>query len=269
MIRAAGGCDEKPRTSTFLQLFRLLACYFETKSVLNGNVDDGKGSDVGVLADFSTFVKERCQVNRAKRMAEPNYMKTAIDLHMIVAADEEDEMRAKRRREQLNEDGAREVGNIINDNIVFHICGSLARRRKSGCAECYLTMVSSKYAAEDDNAADPTVQKLTKAKDNGSLVYCSANMYALVAQVEQAFLLKVKSNEIIEREGFEDVIHDVCLDPLPPVGCPKHSRTCMADIMFDYLVCRFDSYAKMKHNEQMKRVEERSKSSRKVAKLYS
>ena len=268
MIRAAGGCDEKPRVSTFLQLFRLLACYFETKSVLNGNVDDGNGSDAKVLADYATFVKERCKFNREQRTAETIYMKKAIDLRMIIAEDEEDLQRAKRRREQLDEDGEREVGNAINDNIVFHVCGSLTRRRRSGCAECYATMVSSKYASNDANAADPAVQKLTRTKDTGGLVYSSANMFALVSQVEQAFLLKAKEKEVTDSEAFEDVIHDLCLDPLPPVGCPEHTKSCMADIIFDYLVCRFESYGKMLHEQQVKQREERNKSSRKSAKVY-
>ncbi|KAK4030800.1 hypothetical protein OUZ56_024139 [Daphnia magna] len=32
LIRAAGGGCEKPRTSSFLHLYRLLSCYYMTKS---------------------------------------------------------------------------------------------------------------------------------------------------------------------------------------------------------------------------------------------
>ncbi|EFX66100.1 hypothetical protein DAPPUDRAFT_263683 [Daphnia pulex] len=42
LIRTAGGSDDKPSCSSFLQLYRMLSLYYPTKRILGSNVDDAE-----------------------------------------------------------------------------------------------------------------------------------------------------------------------------------------------------------------------------------
>lgn len=215
---------------------RLLSSYKLTRTVANANVDGKDG--LNVLSDADEFV--RCSRARFKERkkemdAEEEYMKKALEMQMVVALTEEDEQRnIQKRASRLDQNVERDVGNPINDRIVYHITCCLLRRRKAGCADCFSTMVGSKCTS-----ADAGVQQLSQAKDHGSLIYCSANVYDLLCMVEESFLKAVQDGSVFSKEGFEDILHDVCLDNLPLVGCSEHMMKCMADLIYDYLVFRY------------------------------
>lgn len=212
----------------------MLAVYLETSVVANGNVDGNDGVHVlAGMAEFERLARERFKERKKEEGAEKAYMKEALDYQMVVAMTEEDERLSQERRNEKNSEGEREVGNAINDMVVFHVAGSLIRRRKKGCSACYSTLMGSRCTA-----ADQGVQQMTQTKDCGSLIYCSANLYALASQVEQSFLKAAGDGSVFEKDGFENILHDLCLDPLPPVGCDVHRRKCMADIIYDYLLYR-------------------------------
>lgn len=84
-IRATCGPNEKPRTSNFLQLMRLLLSYNFSRTVANTNVDGKDG--LSVLSDADEFV--RCSRTRLKErkkemVAEEEYMRMALEMRWCV-----------------------------------------------------------------------------------------------------------------------------------------------------------------------------------------
>jgi hypothetical protein len=66
LIRAADGRCEKPRSSSFLHLYRLLSCYLMTKIALQGNVDCAE--DIKLLSSFKKMYKNKTRkLTRRKR----------------------------------------------------------------------------------------------------------------------------------------------------------------------------------------------------------
>ena len=167
-----------------------------------------------VMQTSSLVVREPIwKKERKKEMdAEEEYMKKALAMQMVmVAFTEEDEQRnIQKRTYRLDPNAKREFRNPINDRIVYHFTCCLLRRRKEGCANCFYTMVGSKCTSADAGA-----QELSQTKDHGSLIYCSSNVYDLLCMVEESFLEAVEDGHVFFKEGFEDILHDVCLEKLP------------------------------------------------------
>ena len=65
LIRSAGGGCEKPRTSSFLHLYRLLSCYYMSRSALQGNVDGTESLEL--LSSFKKMYEEKGKLTKLKR----------------------------------------------------------------------------------------------------------------------------------------------------------------------------------------------------------
>lgn len=103
--------------------------------------------------------------------------------------------------------GDREVGNSINDSIVYYKCGSLVHRRKGGCADCLATLVGSHCLP-----VDVTIEYLVSCKNKGNLEISSKQFYCIMSKVEASFLTSVKENRIFFRDSFEAILHDLTME---------------------------------------------------------
>ena len=106
-------------------------------------------------------------------------------------------------------DEVRENGNLVNDNIVFYVCGSLVNKRRGGCPECFATLNGSCTPPPE-----MSVQYLEERKNVGALAVCSKKLYVLALKMETAFLRTVSDHTIFNRDSYEAIYHDVLLNKL-------------------------------------------------------
>ena len=182
-------------------------------------------------------MRDMYQKRKKENAAEKRYMKDILEKEIclqIVTVEDPDFA----KKEIPLPDKERDVGSLINDNIVFYLCGNMLHRRRNNCADCYSTMCGAKSFPAHLN-----VQQLTKCKDEGHLQFVSLNMFSLISKAEASVLRVVKAKTLFLRDCFEDVLHDICLDPLATVGCRIHKVSLMTDLIFDYVVSRFKCLA--------------------------
>ena len=128
-------------------------------------------------------------------------------------------------KELRNEGEEREVGNKVNDNIVFYLCGAMINQRRNKiCQECYRSLIGSHSLPTNLD-----VQQLTICRDEGHLKYCSKNMFELISAVEKCFFTAVKNHKVFVRDSFESLLHEIEEDKLPPVGCESHQIELITD----------------------------------------
>lgn len=239
----------------------MLTVYTPTKVILNGNVDGEEKIEL-LAASYKEWLNECYNKKKKENTVEKKYMKDILEKEIcqqILTIENPDFV-----RKEQQPDYDREVGSVTNDNIVFYICGNLLHRRRNSCKDCFATMSGSKSLP-----ANLDVQKLTICKDQGALQYVSLNMFSLLSAAEAAVLRVVAAKQIFLRDCYEDVLHDICLDPLAPLGCPKHRVSLMTDLIFDYVLSRFRCIAMRQKMMLTENIASKSSCSRKLAKLYT
>ena len=225
--------------------------YYPTSAALKGNVD-AAAEGTTVLATYVNWMKDSYKKNRKEAEEKKQSMRDAL---LFGSAVEVNEIESEET----------DIGNLVNDNIVFYLCGSMInKRKKSSCRTCLETLEGSRNLP-----LNLTVEKLTICKDEGHLNYCSKNMFDMISVVERAFLVSVKESRIFLRDSFEEVLRNVDFDALPTVGCISHQVEFMTDLIMDYVVRRFTCLAEKKNAELTAKSHKSSQSSRKLAKVIT
>lgn len=86
--------------------------------------------------------------------------------------------------ELLNEEDEREVGNQVNDNIVFYLCGAMINERRKK----HLPGMLKVFNWAHNLPVNLDVQQSTICRDEGHLKYFSKNKFELISVVEKFFL---------------------------------------------------------------------------------
>lgn len=96
-----------------------------------------------------------------------------------------------------------------------------------------------------------TAHLLTESKDKGNLRYVKWNVLKLLSVVEKSVLDTCKSGDIFYDGSFIDLLHMICLEKVPQVGCDDHKELVMGSLMYDYLVTRFKCVARHTKRERV------------------
>jgi hypothetical protein len=125
-----------------------------------------------------------------------------------------------------------------NDNVVYYVVGYLICRfikTRKHCSDCRQTMESSLSNLPEGF----TASEFTKLKNKGKLRFASTNLFQLMKQVELIITDFCIEGDIYDRDAFENILHTVCVDSLPKVGCDKHFIQLMSNLIYDYMIIRF------------------------------
>ena len=112
-----------------------------------------------------------------------------------------------------------------------------------------------------------TAHQLTEAKDKGNLRYAKWNVFKLLSVVETAVLRLCDSQKIFEQNSFIDMLHSICADALPQVGCDSHKEEVMVNMMYDYSITRYKCVAKHHQRAQIELKRTKTHSKRKEGKV--
>ncbi|KZR96932.1 Uncharacterized protein APZ42_008456, partial [Daphnia magna] len=77
IIRSAGGGQNKPTASSFLQLFGMMSLYYPTKTVLRGCNVDGQ-EKMEMLTSYTYWLIKRFKDNKKTNKTLKNYMKDIL-----------------------------------------------------------------------------------------------------------------------------------------------------------------------------------------------
>ena len=81
-------------------------------------------------------------------------------------------------------------------------------------------------------------------KTKGGLKFASTPMFQLINSVEHHFLDFGRSGRVFKPHSFTKILHSICCDELPRVGCDTHYLPLMSTLIYDYLVLRFKCVGK-------------------------
>ena len=269
IIRQMSGGDDRPHVKTFLELNRMMSCYYSTRSLLKGNVDNV--FRIEVLTSFGDVLKRLADRNQRirddKRQHLEDILLNGLAFEMAGEADPVDEAIAKQSDKDLGDaDKENQSGwTQQNANVAYYVSAYIlySLRHQKNCDNCMLTVQCDvDHLPKDFDAA-----QLTIIKNRGFLKFGTTDYFRMILEVEKIFLQCVAEKKIFIRDAFETILCQICSVTLPAVGCNVHRIDFVKDLIFKYLLTRFRCIAKRKSVDLTTASKTKALSHAKIAKI--
>lgn len=153
-----------------------------------------------------------------------------------------------------------------NENVVYYVAGYLILRFKrkkcaNSCTSCLISMETGLEQLPDSFSAN----EFTKLKNRGGLRFPST--FALLKIVEQVINDFCRNGSSYGQNAFLSIIQSICLNTLPQVGCQLHHENLMMNLIYDYMLIRFNFIAKQKNIEICQAAKRKKHTHNKLAKI--
>ncbi|KAI9557253.1 hypothetical protein GHT06_017076 [Daphnia sinensis] len=253
IIRMSGRCGDKPRATSFLELFRLLTFYYPTKLLLRGSNCDSEEEKHEVLTSYHLWIKTNFNNNKKEMQKRKEYLKDILFTGIMR------EINLK-NGENCSQDTFTKPDTTIDvldiairprySDIIYYICGymvhSMRKKGKLNNSSFCQNYMATVDMSPEDLPPNFTASQLTEIKKKGKLIFASSEMFKLICAAEEAFLSLAKKNRIFLRDAFESVLLILSVKILPLIGCTLHIKEMMSTVIFQYLILRFRCFAKKK-----------------------
>jgi len=245
IIRGAGGCEDHPTVSSFLQLHRLLSFYTPCKKLLTGNIrSDDK---VTVLASFRKTLKSKAEALQRKKCDWK--IKTEEILFQKLQMSNPSELEVPIHSTLFGKYGDSQADALtVNKEdkfLVYHLVGYLVTKASKllQCQACSFSL----ERPSDHFGFVPEDGKLTEIRDiNSSLRHPSIDFYNIfLHEVEPVVSQMLKSGDF-----YGDVLTRVLesLGTLNDIkfGCsePGHFELILIKMIPFYITLRFQLYSR-------------------------
>jgi len=103
---------------------------------------------------------------------------------------------------------------------------------------------------EEDISPEFNAHHLTKTKSKGKLRFSSPNLFQMLKQVIEFYIVDFcVVGDILQHDSFRDILYTLCVDELPKVGCDSHFLKLMTNLIYDFMIIRYKYIANQISND--------------------
>jgi len=250
LVRAAGGREEHPTVSNFLQLYRLLSIYSPIKRVVRGNTSNDER--VNILSNLADSFKLEARLSKTQRSETRRQWEIALQEKMQQA-----------RSMSFNFSQYTSTSSNIEKNLVYHLAGFVVKKASKllDCQDC----VSSLRGGSNL----PPSSFLTRSLDKGTgkLMFPSTALFELLLTTVEPVVSNAMANGELYGDVLLRLIRRISEINLTLIGCeePEHASNTLCKLIPYYIMMRFHFYS----NSVKQDITKLTRTQRKLSKLQN
>jgi len=247
LVRGAGGHEDHPTVSNFIQLYRILSLYTPVKKITKGNVASDENETL--LVSFQDSLK-----THAKEVGKRK-LEWKDEIHNIIKGKASEAVQA-----------SSEGCSSLDANIVYHLSGYVVFKSKnfSSCQNCLTSIETSNLKNL------PAVADLSKIMDYGCVLkYPSLPLFKLICFVVEPALVKMIEKKSMYGDMVKNILTSLDSFSVKDIGCEldDHKFELLSKVIPFYIVTRLYFYVRSVRNDLGHG--KATKKNRKLAKLQA